>query len=124
MDLLRLQPSERIIDIIHPGSGEPLGIKVSVVSVGDERTKKVKRRILDEKLRLESRGKSFKSEDFEENTFQILYATMTGWEWSGEIVFDGAKPDFNVKNVRMVFDRLPWFRAQIEEAVADETAFF
>lgn len=129
MDFSELKPAERIIDILHPKTKQPTGIKVTVLSMEDDRVKKVKRKILDERLRLEARGKNFKSDDIEENKMTLMFALVTGWEWGknaeGEEAFFGKeKPTFNLAKFREVLDALPWFSNQIQEAVSDDESFF
>lgn len=124
MDLSSLKTTERFIEIVHPKTGENLGVRVSIVALNDVRLKSIKRKIQDEKLRLEARGKNFKSEDIEENMCSILFNAMTGWEWAGDANFKGNKPDFTRENVVAVFKELPWFQSQIDEAVSDEKSFF
>lgn len=124
MELSDLKPTERVIDILHPATAEDTHIKVTLVSFDDERLKRVRRKFQDERMRLESKGKSFKSEDIEENALLLLYTAMTGWTWGADAVWRGQKPEFNLKNVKEVLTELPWFRSQIEEAMQDEAAFF
>lgn len=124
MDISSIKPAERLIEIVHPGTEEPLGIKVSLVSLSDERTAKVRRKIQDERIRLEMRRQFFKAEDIEENEDTLLFNAMTGWHWEGDVTFEGQKPDFNVANVKKVFKHFPWFKQQIMEAVGEEKAFF
>lgn len=130
MDLNTLKPTERFVEIEHPKTGLPIGIKVSIVSINDDRMKRVKRKIQDERIRLESRGKGFKSEEIEDNRLILCFTAMTGWEWGKnpstdeDVTFNGSKPEFNMKNVREVFSALPWFQTQVEEAISDEAAFF
>lgn len=124
MDLNNLKPVERIIQIVNPVNGQELGVKVSLLSITDSKLLKVKRRIVDEKLRLEARGKIFKSEDIEENGNALIFNAMTGWEWSGDATFKGKKPVFDMKTVVEILTELPWFKKQIEEALEDEQAFF
>ncbi len=126
MDISSIKTTERVIEIVHPSpNGEELGIRVSIMSLSDPRMKKIKRKIQDEKLRLEARNKNFKSEDLEENINNIVFGAMTGWEWYGkDAVFHGKKPEFNRASVLQVFEELPWFMNQIDEALGDEKAFF
>lgn len=125
MDINDFKPSERVVEILNPKTGEPLEIRVTLLSINDDRLKKIKRRIADEKLRLEARGKNFKSEDVEDNLYNIIFNAMTGWEWYGtEVSFKGVKPEFNRAQVQKVLEELPWFLEQIQEAVSDEKAFF
>jgi hypothetical protein len=124
MDLSSVKPVERIVQITHPGTGVELGVSVSIMSIADERMKKIKRAIQDRRLALQQRGKNFKSDDLEENGCQLVFNAMTGWEWTGEASFQGSKPAFNFATVQKVFEELPWFRNQLEEAISDEAAFF
>lgn len=125
LDLSTLKPAERVIEIEHPsGNGELLGIRVSLVSINDPKLERVKRKFLDERLRLEARGKHFKADDIEENERTIAFQAMTGWDWYGDIQHKGEKPDFNQRNVMEVCKEYPWFLRQVLEAVEDEKSFF
>lgn len=125
MDISVIKSSERIIEILHPASKEPLGIRVTLMSLDDERMKKIKRSILDRRLHLEARAKHFKAEEIEDNRNALIFSAMTGWEFYGEdATFKGEKPVFNRKNVYAVFDELEWFRDQLDEEIGDTKAFF
>lgn len=124
MDISSLQPQERIVEILHPGTKEQLGIKITLLSLVDERMKKLKRKIRDNRLSRERKGKSVTAEELEENENNLLFESMTGWEWSGDNKWRGEKPEFNRANVMDVLNTHEWFRNQIVEAVGDEEAFF
>lgn len=124
MDLANLKPVERIIDIVHPSTGEKIGVSVTVLSINDEKMAAAKRRIQNKKLELDRRGKTFKADDLEENEMELLTTAITGWNWEGDVDFHGEKPAFNEKNVKAVLKELTWFKQQIMEAVGDEKAFF
>ena len=124
MDLSKLKPTERVIEIKHPKTQEDIGVSVSILSINDESMKKIKRKIQDERIRLEQKGKTFKSVEIEENEDNLLFSAMTSWTWGGDSNYEGQKPEFNLKNVRMIFEALPWFKAQVMGAVSDEEAFF
>lgn len=124
MDLANLKPVERIIDILHPSTGEKIGVSVTVLSINDEKMAAAKRRIQNKKLELDRRGKTFKADDLEENEMELLTTAITGWNWEGDVDFHGEKPAFNEKNVKAVLKELTWFKQQIMEAVGDEKAFF
>jgi hypothetical protein len=138
MDIATFKPSERIIEILNPINSDPLGITVSLLSLDDERMKKIKRRIQDARIALERKGKSFDAAQIDENTNMLFFSAMTGWDWKGvtipatedtperhePIFFHGEKPAFNQKNVYAVFDEFPWFREQINEELGDTKSFF
>lgn len=125
MDISELKPTERIVEILHPVTEEKLGVRVSLMSISDERLTKIKRKFQDERLKLDQRGKNFKADEVDENRSILAFSAMTGWEWYGDTVtFKGNKPDFTKPEVLKVFSELSWFRDQVEEAISDEKAFF
>ncbi len=137
-DLATIKTAERTFEILHPGSGDKLGVRCTIVHVDDERLMKVKRHITDRRLYLEARGKQFKSEEIEENKQNLLFAATTDWEWynptgaEGDKEFDanampsfnGEIPDFTRKNFNNVITALPWFGDQINAEVGETKAFF
>lgn len=141
VDISAIKPSERVLELHHPADEtQLLGIRVSLVSINDPRMKKLKRRIQDEKARLERAGKILKAEDIEENADELLFNAMTGWQWynptgeKGDADYDenampefkGKQPEFNRANVLAIL-REPgaeWFAEQISAAISDEKSFF
>lgn len=140
-DIATIKTTDRTIEILHPATGEKLGIRCTIVSVDDERLTKVKRDITNRRLYLEQRGKTFKAEEIEENKSNLLFAATTDWQWyaqdavlddNGKVIteardkptFNGEAPDFNRKNFNAVIASLPWFGDQINEAVGETKAFF
>lgn len=136
MDLATVKPSEAILEIVHPGTGEQLGIKVPLLSLDDDALKKMKLKIQNDEKNLSRRGKTFTAEQIEANTSLLAFTAMQGWSWGQhavrvgnearmeETTFHGDKPAFTVANVYKVFDELPWFRDQITEKVGDTKSFF
>lgn len=141
MDLATVKPNEAILEIVHPGTGEKLGIKVGVLSIDDERLKKIKRRIQDDRINLEKRGKAFTAEQIAANQHLLLFSAMTFWTWEKPLLvaakgdepavygeqpsFNGAdQPTFNQQTVLTVFEQLPWFADQINEKVGETKSFF
>jgi hypothetical protein len=137
MDLSTLKPTNRTVEIKHPSTGHPLGIRVNIVSMDDDRLSKIKREILDRRLHLEQRGKTFKAEEVEANTHRLLFTATLGWEWynpTGSEGDDGYDPDampnlegevldFNERNFKRML-KFPWFRDQINEELGETKAFF
>lgn len=125
MDISELVPTERVIEILDPKTDEPLGIRVSLMSISDERLVKLKRKFQDERFKLEARGKTLKGEDLDDNSNDLAFSAMTGWEWYGkDVSFLGQKPAFLKPEVLKVFTKLYWFREQILAAISEERSFF
>lgn len=138
MDIANIKATDQVVEIVHPLTKEPIGLRVNIMSLMDDRLKRLKNRILDERLRLDARGKNFKAEQLEENKLDITIAAITGWNWynpSGEPgdegydekadgSFRGEKPDYGRKNAVDLFEFAPWIREQIEEKIGDTEHFF
>lgn len=134
-DIATIKTSDLTIEILHPATGEKIGIRVNLVSIDDERLMKQKRAITDRRLYLEARGKTFKAEEIEENKTNLLFAAMTGWDWYAQPAtndmpaieqptFRGSVPDFDRRSVTAVLTELPWFNDQVNEAIGETQAFF
>lgn len=123
MDIANIKPQERTVEILHPSTGEKIGVRVSVMSITDPRLKTLKRRIQNEKNKLEQRGKFFKAEDVEANQNELLASAITSWEWY-DAEFKGKKPEFSKETVQIVLTELEWFADQIATEISDEKAFF
>jgi hypothetical protein len=81
-ELTTIKPMDRVVEILSPAaSAHKIGIRVSLLSIEDDRMEKIKRAITNNRLALEARNKHFKAEDIEENTRDLIFAAMTGWEW-------------------------------------------
>ncbi|AHJ10712.1 hypothetical protein P106B_29 [Rhizobium phage vB_RglS_P106B] len=128
-DLSQLKPAEIILKIKHPATGRLTGVTVTIMSMFDERMKSFVRQIQDQRLRLEARGKHFKSEEIEDNGIELAFRAMTDWHWGTdedgeEATFKGKKPEFDKATVKQVLTELPWFKNQIDVAISEEKDFF
>lgn len=138
MDVSKLKPLERTIEILNPETDTPLGIRVRLMSIEDERLKKLKRTFTDERLKRDGKGKAFKSEEIERNANMLLFTASLGWEWynptgsKGDHGFDaeampdwkGAVPEYNQRNFIEVLTEFPQFATQVSEAIDETKAFF
>lgn len=124
MELSNLKLCEQIVDLIHPLTGDELNIKVSILPLSDERLVKVKRALLNKRLMLERRGKSFTAEELENYENDLLCSAVTGWIWNPEIKFHNSVPEFSIDTLKQIFKELPWFKEQIQEFLQDEKNFF
>jgi len=122
MDLLAIKPDTAIVDIKHPSSGKPVGLKIECVSLDDDRVKAVERQIRNRALR--SGRNNTTAEKLEAVTTEIQAAAIVGWTWSDELELGGMKnPELNKSNVEKVLG-VPWIAKQVNTVLDDETAFF
>ena len=95
MDLSQVTPKSRTIEILHPGSGEPIGLRVYISSMQSKKPLAVQKKIRDEILRLQQRGKTLKPSQIEENKQKLLFAAIEGWDWEEESSFGGEQLEYN-----------------------------
>lgn len=138
MELTALKPIDRIVEITNPATGAPIGLRVRVMSLEDDRLKRIKRQITDESLKLQAKGKAFKADEIERNAHMLMFGGTLGWEWynptgkEGDEGYDaeampefyGEQPDYNQKNFIAVITELPWIGEQIQEVIGDTKGFF
>lgn len=125
MDISKaIEYGTRLVHIVRPGTDIKLGITVEVMSIKDPRMKSLKNQIMNERFRVEAKGKHLKADDVDDNLNAIAFKAMVGWEWSDDANWKGEIPVFNQRNAFEIFNEAEWFRAQIVEAIEDEEAFF
>lgn len=137
-NIAEIKPVERTIEILHPATELPIGIRVRLLSIEDDRMKSIRRQITDNSLKLQAKGKSFKAEELERNQHILMFTGTTGWDWynptgkEGDDGYDpdampdfnGEVPDYTQKNFIALAKELYWFADQVQEAIGDTKAFF
>lgn len=112
------------VEITHPVTSKPLGMKVTVASFQSERVKAVQRRVANRSLKENKRNpkKSATVEELEEASSEILASAVLGW--SG-FELKGKPLECNRENVLSVLSNPDlWFiREQIDKAADDVTSF-
>lgn len=137
-NIAQLKTGAKTLEILHPGTQEPIGIRVFHVHIDDEKMQTLKRSITNRRNQLEARGKGFKFDEVEENMHNLIRTGVTGWEWynptgkEGDEGYDpDAMPDFNgeileynTKNLMTMVKGYPWFKDQISVSMGDLAGFF
>lgn len=122
MDILAIQPSTISVDIKHPATGAPIGLKVECVSLEDDRVKAVERTIKNRALR--GGRNTVTAEKIEDNTVELLSAAIVGWEWADGLTLGDLKnPPLSKITVGKLL-AVGWIAKQIDMALGDEAAFF
>ena len=121
MDISAISANERTIDILHPATGEPTGLKVTLLPGTDEKVESARRKITNR--RLQSRSQKITAEQLEAEGMELLLASVSGWEW-GEATLGGEQPEFSADNVRRVLKQHKWIRDQIDREAGYSEAFF
>lgn len=122
MDILAIRPNTISIDIKHPGTGEPIGLRLHCLSLESDPVKAVERAIKNRALR--GGRNTVTAEKIEDNTVEILSAAISGWEWKGGLSLGDLKnPPLTKENVAKVM-QVGWIAKQVDTALGDEAAFF
>jgi hypothetical protein len=121
MDISSITAAERTVDIKHPATGEPLGLKITVLPESDAKVQTARRKWLDERLQ---RGKKVTAAKVEAGQLLLIESAVSGWSWESELTFHGEKPEFTDANLRKVLKELSWVKTQLDEELGDEAAFF
>ena len=122
MDLSTIAPSTVPLEIRNPGTGKATGLVLNLLSMESDAVKKVKRANTNKAIN--RRNRKLTADDLEENSLDLLVATVASWEWKGDAAWTGGKkPECKPEIVREVLS-LSWIRSQVEEVINDESAFF
>ena len=120
-DIATIVPTTRTIDILHPATKEPIGLRIDLRPESHPSVREAVRKITNDRLNL--RGK-LSAERMEANRLDVLIASIDGWCWEGDTTFEGEKLAFAEPNVRKVLKKLPWIRDQVDIALAETEEFF
>lgn len=120
-DIATIVAAERAIDILHPATGEPIGLRITIRPESHPSVREAVRKTLND--RLSGRGK-VTAERLESNRLELVIASVGGWEWQGDTNFEGGKPEFAEPNVRKVLKKLTWIKDQIDKAIGETEEFF
>lgn len=115
MDLSTLVPVERTVDVLHPKTRKPTGLKLAVAHESDPRVVEATRKIFDE-----ARASNEPDPD---RGRRLTMAHVVGWEWTGEATFNGERPAFSPEALADVC-KVPPVAAAIFKAVGDEAGFY
>ena len=122
MDISSIVATERVVEIKHPATDEPIGLTVTLRPDSHPEVKKARREWTNERLK---RGGKVDADKVEALNLSLVIAAVGGWDWGdGDLSFKGEKPDFTPANLRAVLKELPWVRTQLDEAAGDDAAFF
>lgn len=124
MDLSSLlQPLETEVEIIHPATSKPVGIRVTLLSRHHPDIKAMARKIGDSRMALARRNKPMDSAAIETELVEILVASVKSW--SG-VDRDGVPLACTPENVRDLLSNpgYQWIRKQLDDAMGNDALFF
>lgn len=115
MDLSTLVPVERTVDVLHPVTKEPTGLKLTVAHDSDPRVIAEMRRVLDEPRNSDDND--------QDRGRKLTMAHVVGWEWTGDATFNGERPAFSPEALAAVC-KVPVVGTAVLRAVSDDAGFY
>lgn len=113
-----------VVDILHPATGEKLGMSVTVASYQSERVKKLQRKMANAAMREQRRNpkKAATVEEVEEKAHDLMVASVVAWDGFER---DGKPLPCTPENVRAVVTNPDLFfvAEQIDKAADDAQGF-
>lgn len=113
------------VDILHPITGEPTGMRVEVASADSPRYREATRAILEKAAASLPRGgqraRKAALRDMESDALDLLVACTISWTG---VVERGVEVPLTVENARRLFTTHPWLRRQMDEVMQDRASFF
>lgn len=130
MDLATLSPVTRKVDILHPQTGEPIGLAINLRPSSHPEVQRVRRKWLNERLSSKGRGNKVTAEQVEANALDQIIAAIESWTW-GEgadgkpCTLNGEAPELSPESARKVLKAGGGFiKDQLDEELGDVAAFF
>lgn len=142
MNLLDLKPNTVTVELKHPGTGAPLGVRVDVQSMQSDAVKAVERTLKNKALK--AGRNNVTAEKIDDNTVLILAAAVVSWEFytpvlTPETEVNGKKipavlgdvPDIDgdikppcsqINKVKLM--SVPPLAKQVDDVLGDDTLFF
>ncbi|QTK36150.1 hypothetical protein [Xanthomonas citri] len=120
-ELTTIVAAERAIDIKHPATEVPVGLRITLLPDTHPKVREASRKALDD--RLQGKGKVTAAK-MEQGRTDMLVASVGAWEWQGDLTFHGAKPPLTDESVRKVLKELPWIGDQLEVELGNRAEFF
>lgn len=107
------------VPILHPKTGEGLGITIKVAGPDSERQKKARRAVQTERLNM-SRNKRPTVPELEADGLKVTVASIISWDG---VIENGQKVELTPESATTILMKYPFIREQIDSAVGDRAGF-
>lgn len=118
-NLAQVQEDGIDVSILHPKTGESLGITIKVAGPDSDRQKKARRAVQTERLNM-SRNKRPTVPELEADGLKVTVASIISWDG---VVDGGQSIDLTPENATTILTKYPFIREQLDAAVGDRAGF-
>ncbi len=108
------------VSLIHPGTGDDLGVTIVVAGPDSKLAKNAERRLMDRRIK-GRKVKQLTAAELQEEGLKKLAIQVISWDG---MIENGKVLECNAENVLRVFDLCPWIAEQVAETASDRAAFF
>lgn len=118
-DLIPAQEEGIVVDILHPATGEPIGVTIKVAGPDSQRARKARQSVMNANLRSNPASKPTAVE-IEASARKITAKSVISWEGVSE---QETPLECTVENVQRVFADYPFIYEQVSIAAANRAGF-
>jgi hypothetical protein len=118
-NLISAQEEGVLIDILHPVTGDPIGMKIKVAGPDSERVKSARQAVTNANLRANPANKP-KAADLEASARKVTAAAVISWGGAEE---NGKPVECTVDGVLRVFTDYPFIYEQVSAVVGNRALF-
>jgi hypothetical protein len=114
------------LQLAHPQSGTPLPIFITVLGADSDLYQTALRTQQRRRMERLARGKRtpITPEEIEEDALALLAGITTAWRTAPGVTLDGqAFPAFSQNAAKQIYQRFPWIREQVDQAMGDRANF-
>ena len=106
------------MELEHPVTGEPLGVKIKLAGTDSDYYKKELRR--QQNKRLKKGIRNINAEELEAEAVELLVACTLDWEG---VELEGQALECNPENVRKIYKKFPWIKEQVDAFINNRANF-
>lgn len=106
------------MELVHPATGEPLGVYLTLAGVDSRAWRKAVAAQVER--RLSRRGGKISAEEIQANDIEILARCTLAWR---NVVLDGEALSCTPDTARALYKRLPWAREQADAFAANRASY-
>jgi hypothetical protein len=128
MDLSNIASHNSKLEILHPGTGEPVGLTLEILPPDHSDIKTEMRRLIDMRRHKQQRNQPATAADDERASIALCIRAVVGWEWTKDAAgalgdWNGERPEFNRTVLADMMAR-DWLRIQVDRHLNDDKAFY
>lgn len=126
-DLSTIKAEDRSVNLLHPKTGDELGLVFHLRSPYDDEVQRVQREWQNHRLHPKRRNKAITMEEMEAFQDKRIIAAVKGWEWQDEdLSLAGERPDYSPQVLKawLKDDTLKWIREFLVDETEDLASFF